>query len=91
MRDGYCQALCSVCDFKPNECFVFVGEPQGLIGALMGNSVSEFRLFDVTAPRESIIHGKVPYAELETFQPTGVGLAELEKWSVLPQQKQKQK
>jgi hypothetical protein len=56
-----------VCGFEKGECYVAVFEPMGLL-----DHTSEWKVFDVALGATPVIAGKLPYAELEKFHPTGV-------------------
>ena len=53
------------------------------IGACPQDHTSEWHLVDITNPSVKIMHGKMPYAELEKMQPTELSLAAFERASVL--------
>ena len=81
-RGAYFEALSTTCGFAPNECYYAVFEPQGLL-----DHTAEWHVVDVTNPSRKIIHGKVPYAELEKFQPSEMSLEMLERCSILGDKK----
>ena len=78
MRGRYFDAVASTCGFGPGECYVAVFEPHSLL-----DHTSEWHLVDITNPDVKIMHGKMPYAELEQLQPTGLSLEAFEQHSVL--------
>lgn len=78
VRGRYFDAVASTCGFEPGECYVAVFEPHSLL-----DHTSEWHLIDITNPGVKVMHGKMPYAELEKLQPTGLTLAQFEKASIL--------
>lgn len=74
----YFDAVASTCGFEPGECYVAVFEPHGL-----HDHTSEWHLVDITNPQVKIMHGKMPYAELEKMQPCDLTVKEFEARSVL--------
>ena len=74
----YFDAVASTCGFGPGECFVAVFEPHSLL-----DHTSEWHLVDITNPDVKIMHGKMPYSELEQIQPTGLSIEEFDKRSVI--------
>lgn len=56
-----------MCGFEKGECYVVVCEPMGLL-----DHTAEWKLFDVAAGGQPVLAGKLPYATLEKFHPTGV-------------------
>jgi hypothetical protein len=78
VRGAYFDAVSSTCGFEPGECYVAVFEPHGLL-----DHTSEWHLVDITKPDVKVMHGKMPYAELEKMQPTELTVAAFDKASVL--------
>jgi len=78
VRGAYFDAVTTTCGFLPGEMYVAVFEPHGLL-----DHTSEWHLVDITNPSVKIMHGKMPYAELEKMQPTELSLAAFERASVL--------
>ena len=73
------EAVAAACGFEKGECFVAVFEPHGLL-----DHTSEWHLVDITEPGTKLVHGKMPYAELERMQPTDMTVQALDAHSVLP-------
>ena len=78
VRGAYFDAVASTCGFAAGECYVAVFEPHSLL-----DHTSEWHLVDITKPDVKVMHGKMPYAELEAMQPTELTLAAFEAHSVL--------
>ena len=78
VRGGYFDAVTSTCGFGRGECYVAVFEPHGLL-----DHMSEWHLVDITDPDTKLMHGKMPYAQLEAMQPTELSLEAFERASVL--------
>lgn len=76
-------AISETCGFEEGECYVAVFEPHGLL-----DHTSEWHLVDITAPDKKVMHGKMPYAELEDMQPCDMQLKLFEERSVLNEQQQ---
>lgn len=78
MQNGaYFDAVSSTCGFEAGECFVAVFEPMGL-----HDHTCEWHCVDITDPDTMIMHGTLPYAELEDMQPGGMSLELFEKNTV---------
>ena len=71
------RAIAETCGFEEGEAFVAIFEPQGLF-----DHTAEWHLTDL-ATQKRIMHGKMPYADLEDMQPTDMTVEMFEKASVL--------
>ena len=74
---GYFDAVSSTCGFEAGECFIAVFEPMGLL-----NHTCEWHLVDITDAETKVMHGTMPYAELEDMQPGEMPLELFEKNTV---------
>ena len=82
VNDAFWDALVTTCDLKEGEMFCAIFEPQAI-----HDHTAEWHVVDVVT-REKIIHGKAPYAALETFQPTEMSVEMLEACSVMKSKKE---
>jgi len=84
----YYAELQAQCQFEQGECLMIVHPPVSLI-----DHTVEWYVIDVADPStyggDGIIRGKTAYSELEKFQPIGMEVSHLEKWSSLGKKKQK--
>jgi hypothetical protein len=85
VNGAYFDAVSSTCGFEPGECFVAVFEPMGL-----HDHTCEWHCVDITDPGTKIMHGTLPYAELEDMQPGEMSLELFEKNTTFRNGPQKQ-
>ena len=77
VRGRYFDAVASTCGFEPGECYVAVFEPHSLL-----DHTSVWHLVDITNPGVKVMHGKMPYADLEKLG-LPASRAQFEKASIL--------
>mmetsp|Transcript_2118 Transcript_2118/g.3052 ORF Transcript_2118/g.3052 Transcript_2118/m.3052 type:complete len:485 (+) Transcript_2118:395-1849(+) len=85
-KEPYMRAITKICGFEANECYLAVFEPAH--HPFLGREpMCEWKVFDITNPSKKIIHGQMPFSEVEKYEPHELPVSEIEKHSLLESKK----